>query len=194
MQNVIKTDRLTTERLVLRHFNFDDAPRVRALVGNWKVARMLARVAYPYGDGLAEQWIASHERARAEGKAFPFAIEHQGELVGCVGLDADADDNATPEQAYEMGYWIGEPYWNRGFATEAGRALVRHAFEKSPVDRLTAGHLVENHASGSVLTKLGFRYIAETQLWSEARHEKVHALRMVLKRDAAAKAALESRK
>lgn len=172
MQDVLKTD-----RLVLRPFTLDDAPRVRELVGNWKVARMLARVAHPYSDGLAEEWIASHECARVEGRGFPFAIEKDGELVGCVGLDAQEDG-----EAYEIGYRVGEPYWNRGIATEAARALTAHAFERSPIDRLTAGHLVENHASGSVLTKLGFRYIGETRAWSEARREKVHALRMVLKR------------
>lgn len=177
MPSELQTAQLKTERLVLRHFNFDDAPRVRELVGNWKVARMLARVAYPYSDRLAEEWIAGHERAWATGRAFPFAIEKDGELVGCVGLDAQDEG-----QAYEIGYWVGEPYWNKGIATEAARALVVHAFEKSPVERLTAGHLVENHASGSVLTKLGFRYIGETRDWSEARREKVHALRMVLKR------------
>ncbi|MCE9648450.1 MAG: GNAT family N-acetyltransferase [Parvibaculum sp.] len=175
MQEALKTD-----RLVLRHFTFDDAPRVRELVGNWKVARMLARVAYPYGDGLAEEWIAGHQQGRATGKSFPFAIEKDGELVGCVGLDAQEDG-----RAYEIGYWIGEPYWNKGIATEAGRALVAHAFDRSPADRLTAGHLAENHASGSVLTKLGFRYIGEAHIWSEARREKVHGLRMMLKRDAA---------
>ena len=177
MQSELKAAPIKTERLVLRHFNFDDAPRVRELVGNWKVARMLARVAYPYSDRLAEEWIAGHERARETGRGFPFAIEKDGELVGCVGLDAQEDG-----QAYEIGYWVGEPYWNKGIATEAGRALITQAFEKSPVERLTAGHLVENHASGSVLTKLGFRYIGEARDWSEARREKVHALRMVLKR------------
>lgn len=183
-------DVLKTDRLVLRHFRPDDAPHVGALVGNWKVARMLSRVTFPYSDGDARKWIASHERARAEGRNFPFAIEHGGELVGCIGLDADRGaQTGTNGPAYEIGYWIGEPYWNRGFATEAGRAMVRHAFEASSIRALTAGHLAENHACGSVLTKLGFRYIAECDLWSEARREKVHALRMVLKREAAASAA-----
>jgi ribosomal-protein-alanine N-acetyltransferase len=194
VQNELKADELRTERLVLRHFTLDDAPRVRELVGNWKVARMLARVAYPYSDDLAQEWIAGQDSARAKGESFPFAIEHQGELVGCVGLDARANAEGGAGPVYEIGYWVGEPYWNRGIATEAGRALVGHAFSARPIDKLTAGHLAENHASGSVLTKLGFRYIAETHLWSEARREKVHALRMVLKREAAAKAASESKR
>lgn len=169
--------RLTTDRLVLRPFTPDDAADVRALVGNWKVARMLARVAYPYGEDLAGQWIASHDLARAEGRNFPYAIEKDGALVGCVGLE-QADEG----RAYELGYWIGEPYWNAGIATEATRALVAHAFEASPVTHLTASHMAENHASGQVLGKVGFRYTGETLAWSEARRAKVHALRMVLKR------------
>jgi RimJ/RimL family protein N-acetyltransferase len=178
MENVI-----TTDRLVLRPFTLNDAAPVRALVGNWKVASMLARVSYPYGQDLAEQWIATHAAGRATGTHLPFAIEKDGELVGCVGLD-----RADNEDAYDVGYWIGEPFWNQGIATEAARAAVTHAFttlkakDGSALTRLTAGHMAENHASGQVLTKLGFRYTAETDLWSEARRAKVHALRMVLKR------------
>jgi len=178
MENVIRTD-----RLILRPFTLNDAGAVRALVGNWKVASMLARVSYPYGQDLAEQWIATHEAGHATATHIPFAIEKDGTLVGCVGLDRD--DNGD---AYEVGYWIGEPYWNQGIATEAARAAVSHAFtalkakDGEPLTRLTAGHMAENHASGQVLTKLGFRYTAETDLWSEARRAKVHALRMVLKR------------
>ncbi|MDO8288289.1 MAG: GNAT family N-acetyltransferase [Parvibaculum sp.] len=174
---------ITTDRLILRPFTLSDAASVRALVGNWKVASMLARVSYPYGQDLAEQWIASHPQTRAQGSHIPFAIEKDGALVGCVGLDREDDSDA-----YEVGYWVGEPYWNQGIATEAARAAVTHAFtalkskDGSPVTRLTAGHMAENHASGQVLTKLGFRYTAETDVWSEARRAKVHALRMVLKR------------
>jgi RimJ/RimL family protein N-acetyltransferase len=169
--------RLTTERLVLRPFTLDDAPRVRALVGNWKVASMLARVTFPYSQQLAETWIAGHERARLSDANHPYAIEKQGELVGCIGLDRAGADNA-----YEVGYWVGEPYWNQGIATEAGRAIVAHAFAQSPVTHLTSGHMVENHASGQVLGKLGFRYTEAAQIWNEARRVNVLGLRMVLKR------------
>ena len=63
-----------------------------------------------------------------------------------------------------------------------GSDIVAHAFEASPVTHLTASHMAENHASGQVLGKVGFRYTGETLAWSEARRAKVHALRMVLKR------------
>jgi len=173
MKDVLKTD-----RLVLRHFTHDDAPRVQALVGNWKVARMLARVPYPYRDGMADAWIATHDARRASGEGYAYAIAADGELVGTIGLDRDGD-------TYELGYWIGEPHWSKGIATEAGRALAAHAFDRMPVPKLTAGHLAENHASGRVLTKLGFRYIAEAEIWSEARREKLRGLKMELSRSRA---------
>ncbi len=173
MQDVLRTD-----RLVLRHFTPDDAPRVQALVGNWKVARMLARVPYPYKDGMAEQWIATHEARRLSGEGYAYAIAEDGDLVGTVGLD-------RADGAYELGYWVGERHWSKGIATEAGRALVAHAFQRLPLAKLTASHLVENHASGRVLTKLGFRYIAEAEIWSEARREKLRGLKMELSRSRA---------
>ena len=177
MQDVLRTD-----RLVLRHFNLDDAPRVQALAGNWKVASMLARVPYPYKDGLAEEWIATHDARRAAGQSYAYAIERDGELVGSIGLEASGKDGGT----FELGYWIGEAWWSRGIATEAGRRLIAEAFARLPAERLTAGHIVENHASGRVLTKLGFRYIAENEIWSEARRARLRGLRMELPKARAA--------
>ncbi len=177
MQDVLRTD-----RLVLRHFNLDDAPRVQALAGNWKVASMLARVPYPYKDGLAEAWIATHDARRTAKQGYAYAIERNGELVGSIGLDAADED----EDALELGYWIGEAWWSLGIATEAARRLIAEAFARLPAERLTAGHFVENHASGRVLTKLGFRYIAENEIWSEARRAKLRGLRMELPKARAA--------
>jgi RimJ/RimL family protein N-acetyltransferase len=57
----------------------------------------------------------------------------------------------------ELGYWIGVPYWRRGFATEAGRSIVRFGFEELGLHRVQARHLERNPASGSVLRKLGMQ-------------------------------------
>ena len=54
-----------------------------------------------------------------------------------------------------MGYWIARPYWGLGFATEAGRQLIRIARAMN-LPRLTAGHFIDNPASGAVLRKAGF--------------------------------------
>src|SRR3546814_10810174 len=55
-----------------------------------------------------------------------------------------------------MGYWIARPYWGLGFATEAGRQLL-HIARAMSLPKLSAGHFVDNPASGAVLRKLGFR-------------------------------------
>jgi RimJ/RimL family protein N-acetyltransferase len=83
-----------------------------------------------------------------------------------------------------MGYWFGEPYWGKGYATEAGRRLLRFAFEERELDGIAAGHYWENHASGRVLTKLGFRYTHEVMRHCLARGHDVRCLMMCVSREA----------
>jgi RimJ/RimL family protein N-acetyltransferase len=87
-----------------------------------------------------------------------------------------------PAQTGSIGYWIGEPYWNRGFATEAASALTERAKARFGGESIVSGHYADNHASGRVLTKLGFRYTGEESRWCEARQEKAHCLTMKLMR------------
>ena len=55
----------------------------------------------------------------------------------------------------ELGYWIGVPWWNRGYATEAGRALLDFGFGTLGLHRIMAHHMMRNPASGRVMQKLG---------------------------------------
>jgi RimJ/RimL family protein N-acetyltransferase len=177
---------IETERLTLRAFTQGDAAAVQRLASNWNVARMLAHMPYPYPEGAAGRWIATHDRARAEGSKYPHAVEWQGEVIGAATIVVHDDS------AHEIGYWIGEPYWNRGFATEAAEALVDAAFEHLDAPFVTAGHFVENHASGRVLTKLGFRYTGEIYNWCEARQRTLLALTMKRERQLPLRAAAGS--
>lgn len=173
----------STARLTLRHFRTEDAPRVQALCNNWNIARMLSRMPYPYSQADAVAWLSSHDEARATGREFPLAIEWESELIGSTGVMVHENGD------HEIGYWIGEPYWNRGFATEAGRAAIDFALARPAPASIVAGHYVDNHASGRVLTKLGFRYTGEDRRWCEARREKVRSLSMRLAREAVARSA-----
>jgi RimJ/RimL family protein N-acetyltransferase len=69
-----------------------------------------------------------------------------------------------PSGELELGYWIARPYWGRGYATEAGRAVIDHARHSLRLPRLSAGHFIDNPASGRVLAKLGFRPIGRIAL------------------------------
>ena len=67
-----------------------------------------------------------------------------------------------PEKQAQTGYWLGEPYWNKGIATEAARTLINFAFDILAIEKLTAGHYINNPASGRVLTKSGFEKTGES--------------------------------
>lgn len=143
--------RLETSRLILRSLRRADAPEIQRLAGEWEVARYTANIPHPYAEGLAEAWIASHR----DDFEIVFAIERRadGAFVGCIGLEPD-----TKSREAEFGYWIGKPYWGAGYAAEALRALVEHAFSAFDIDRARAAAMPENRASIRVQEKVGFQY------------------------------------
>jgi len=157
--------RLYTPRLCLRPYSLADAGRVQELAGDKRIAATTAVIPHPYPDGAAEQWISTHENAAAN-QDYIWAVTlagtrtpgreldrtDTGHLIGTVGVGR----NAAPEHARGvLGYWIGVPYWNKGFATEATRALLKWAFGRNEFHRVTAWHLTKNPASGRVMQKLG---------------------------------------
>ncbi len=157
------TPTLKTERLVLRPFRPGEAAAVARHAGDWEVARMLARVPHPYTRAMAEEWIAAHGPLQRSGEEFVFCIEFDGAMIGAVGLQRRANG------AYELGYWLGQAWWGRGFATEAALRAVRWAFEDLGARSLVSGHLADNPASGRVLEKCGFRYTGDSRQHSMAR-------------------------
>lgn len=145
---------LTTERLTLREFAPSDAADVARLAGEKEIAAHTRFIPHPYSLDMAKDWLASLPGKHDRGEILNFAITltSTGELVGCVGFTLNGIDNHA-----EMGYWIGKPYWNQGIATEAGKELVRYAFEKMGLFRIYAHYMTKNTASGRVMQKLGMR-------------------------------------
>jgi RimJ/RimL family protein N-acetyltransferase len=145
---------LETERLILRPFALEDAPRVQLLAGDREVASTTLRIPHPYTAVLAEEWIATHPKLMAEGKAIPLAIvlAASRELIGAIGLEIQTD-----HQRAELGYWVGTPYWGKGYCTEAARVMVRYGFDELGLNRVVAHYLARNPASGRVLEKIGMK-------------------------------------
>ncbi len=168
---------LATKRLTLRPFRLADAEAVERLAGDFDVAKMLDRVPFPYPKGEAEAWIASHEDGRRRGVHYPFAVDSDGELIGSVALDREADGRL------HLGYWIGKPWWGKGYATEAARAALGFAFGELGQSAVKSGHYADNHASGRVMTKLGFRYVREGFRFSKARGYAVRFLDTLVDRE-----------
>ena len=140
-----------TQRLTLRPGWIEDAPALSRAVGHWEVCSKLAMAPWPYALGDAEQFLATQQDVE-----HPVMLihEHVGvttRMIGAIGLHPDAQGDI------ELGYWLAPDAWGRGYATEAGRAVVRAARESLRLKRLVSGHFIDNPASGKVLRKLGFR-------------------------------------
>jgi RimJ/RimL family protein N-acetyltransferase len=168
------TPTLATERLLLRGPTISDADRVAELAGDHGVATMTSNMPHPYGLAEAEAWIG-----KMSGQGFDrepcFVIEHRHfGVVGGVGF------RESPNGRPELGCWLGRPFWNRGYATEAARAALDWARRDWRRKVVTAGHFVDNPASGQVLVKAGFLYTGDVELrWSQARQGPVRTRMMV---------------
>ena len=146
---------LETEKLVLRPFGPQDAADVQRLAGDRAIADTTLHIPHPYEDGMAEEWISGHQDGFARGQGVTLAITRKtdGTLVGAISLMS----MVTNHQA-ELGYWVGKPYWNEGFCTGAGQAVLRYAFTELQLLRAHATHFSRNTASGRVMLKLGMRH------------------------------------
>lgn len=74
------------------------------------------------------------------------------EVIGCIGLKIE-----TKYQHAELGYWIGEPFWNKGYITEALGTLLAHGFNVLGLHKIFAHHMLENAGSGKVMIKNGMK-------------------------------------
>lgn len=146
---------LHTERLILRSFTLEDAVDVQCLAGEYDVASMVPGIPHPYEDGMAEKWIRSCYEKFEKDEALNFAItlKTDGNLIGAMELRLDRENENS-----ELGYWVGKPYWNCGYCTEAARVVVAYSFEVLKLNRICAYHFKRNTASGRVLQKIGMHY------------------------------------
>jgi RimJ/RimL family protein N-acetyltransferase len=140
---------IATARLVLRAYRAGDVSALVELLGDFEVARWLARVPHPYTRQDAAQWIElSRDQERRS-----FAITREGMLVGGIGL------GMRPDGVRELGYWVGRPYQRNGYAEEAARAVLRFAFTELGEARVLVSALPDNAPSLHLIAKLGFRSI-----------------------------------
>jgi RimJ/RimL family protein N-acetyltransferase len=145
-----------TNRLTLRPAWPEDAPALAQAIGHEAVTRMLMRVPFPYDIADAEAFCTLPRGAHEP----QFLIEsHDGAAPALIGGIA-IDDQGGGDML--LGYWLTPSAWGRGYATEAGRAVVDMARHALPLRRLSAWHFADNPASGAVLRKLGFRATGQT--------------------------------
>ncbi len=131
------------------------APAVQALAADPRIADT-SNVPFPYPADGAAAWIRYTLALRDLGREVNFAIVREpGTLVGVCGV---LNIEGSPRRG-ELGYWVGVPFWGRGYASAAARELVRRVFEEHGVEELYSSCLVRNPASWRVLEKTGFRHV-----------------------------------
>lgn len=142
---------LETQRLRMRPYSEADVAELVPLIGTREVAATTLRIPFPYTEEDAQQFIAASQ----EGGKVWLAITSRsdGRQMGGIGLRVD-----ERFQHAELGYWLGKPYWGKGYATEAAREMVHYGFEELKLHRIFASHFGHNPASGKILRKLGMRH------------------------------------
>lgn len=158
---------IQTERLELRPFTAADGDPVVAILGDFEVSKWLAKIPHPFthadlrleNEGGSSRWPTMA------------AITRGSAVVGGV--------SATPAH---FGYWIAPAYHGKGFATEAGRAMLRLLFGRSDADAVRSGYFEGNHASRRVLEKLGFAEVGRSVIPCRARGQDMPNRDMSLSR------------
>jgi RimJ/RimL family protein N-acetyltransferase len=139
---------LRTERLALRAPAQSDIKAIARLANDRRVAENTFRIPHPYRVEDGEQFVAAVNRQPGEAA---LVITLDAGPIGICGIE-------LREGEAEIGYWLGVPFWGRGYATEAARALIDHAFGELGHDALVSGARVSNPASRRVLEKCGFQW------------------------------------
>ncbi|PVZ70360.1 GNAT family N-acetyltransferase [Pelagibaculum spongiae] len=145
---------LKSNRIILRPYQQSDAKTVQKLAGQKIIAEMTANIPHPYLDGMAEDWISKHVQWFNDRETIVLAIElvDSGSLIGTISI------TQINGAAGNLGYWLGVPYWGKGYCTEAAALLIEYGFNEFDLDLIYARHLPENPASGKVMIKNGFTY------------------------------------
>ena len=155
MKPVASIPVLETERLRLRPFMLDDDAAVFALAADPEVARFVRFEAHrDIAETRAFLELAQQHYRRGDPFAWAIVRREDDRLIGSCGFVSQAGERRSAE----IGYWLGQPYWGKGYAVEAARALVRFGFEQMGLERVEAKCFIENSAGQRVIEKLGMKF------------------------------------
>ncbi len=138
----------------LRAWTLEDAPALAKLINNKKVQDNLRDgLPFPYGEEDAKAFLSAMLASDPD-QNLAFAIEADGKLIGSISATRCANIHF---RTAELGYYLGEPYWGKGFATEAVRQICDYIYRNTDIIRIFAEPFAYNTASCRVLEKAGFQ-------------------------------------
>ncbi|MFP8894948.1 GNAT family N-acetyltransferase [Chryseobacterium sp. EZn1] len=141
---------LQTERLILSQLEEKDIPFIVELLQHRIFSDLTSNIPYPYVENDARSWVKMSNEAFKNNTGYTFAIRNkEGQIIGAIGLHDRDDDKA------ELGYWIGIPHWDKGYVTEAAKAIIDFGFNELKLNKIFATHFPHNPASGRIMEKVG---------------------------------------
>lgn len=141
---------IETERLILSKLEEKDIPFIVEYLQHRIYSDLTSNIPYPYTESDARFWLRMSKDAFENNTGYTFGIRNkEGHIIGAIGLHDREDDKA------ELGYWLGVPYWNKGYVTEAAKAIVDFGFNELGFHKIFATHFIHNPASGRIMEKIG---------------------------------------
>ena len=147
---------LSTERLILRPWQDDDAPALFRYAQDPAIGPMAG---WPPHTSV-ENSLEIIRSVFSAPETYAMVLKESGEPVGCAGMlfGDDVHSKAINQNEAEIGYWIGVPYWGRGLTPEAVRLLLRRSFEELGFSAVWGSYYEGNLQSRRVMDKCGFRF------------------------------------
>ncbi|NMH72175.1 GNAT family N-acetyltransferase [Bacillus sp. RO2] len=143
-----------TERLNLRPLKLQDADRVEELASDYELAKTTLNVPHPYPAGSAADFIRSMWAAEEKGLVVFAIVEKESDsLLGIINIK-----QTLAYKRGELGYWVGRPYWGKGYGTEAARAMVEYGFNVLGLNKVFAGAFTDNPGSWHIMEKVGMKH------------------------------------
>lgn len=161
MNRMTKTSAtLETERLLLRHWQLDDAEALYKYASNPNIG---PRAGWPAHTSVEDSRKTLIDVLMVP-EQYAIVLKETGEPIGSIGLKTGSNTHMIqgPNEC-ELGYWIGEPFWGQGLVAEAGTILIKRAFEDLGMTKIWLGYYDGNAQSARVAQKLGFEYHHATE-------------------------------
>lgn len=153
---------IETERLILREMQESDLGPLCEALNNIRIVRNTARIPWPYRlDDAAEHLRRVRDTGAGSLRLMIVLKQAPQTIAGGIAYEAEISGHAA-----ELGYWLAEPMWARGFGYEAARAVTTHAFEITGHERLVASYHHGNEASRRILDRLGFRLTHHARMYT----------------------------
>ncbi len=144
--------KIETERLFLGKLKAADIPAIVKHASNKNISDFTLNLPFPYNEKDAIYWINLANQGFKDGTNIIFGIKRKSDnqFIGGIGLTIARRFNRA-----EIGYWIAEPFWRKGYATEATKSIIKYGFGHLDLNKFTSSYLAKNPASGKVMEKSG---------------------------------------